>query len=102
MSPVFIELTLLLLPMQSDLVRQNEAWEARALAAPKVFQQAQASLAADKKRNFEERFNRLTAAVAAFSQEYNKTHGLTWPQDKAEALKKAIRDLEKAEPRLGK
>ena len=102
MSPVFIELCLLLLPMQSDSVRQNEIWEGQAIKAPKVFQQAQASLAANKKRDFEERFNRLTAAVAAFSQEYNKTHGLAWPQAKAEALKKAIRDLEKSEPRLRK
>ena len=102
MPPVFIELTLLLLPMQSDLVRQNEVWEAQVIAAPKVVQQAQASLAAGKKREFEERFNRLTAAVAAFSQEYNRTHGLTWPQTRADALKKAIRDLEKSEPRLRK
>ena len=38
--------------------------------------------------------------LAEFSREYNKTHGELWPKAKADSLKKALRDLQKAEPWL--
>ena len=98
MPPVFIELCLLLLPMQSDPIRAHEI-QARNTVASSVVSQTPATVALQKKQ-FEERFNRLTQAVAEFSREYNKSQGLTWPKDKADALKKAIHDLEQAEPAL--
>jgi flagellar hook-basal body complex protein FliE len=51
-------------------------------------------------RNFEEKFNQLILAVEQFSVAYNQTRGQAWPADKAEALRKAMLELQKAEPSL--
>jgi len=102
MPPILIELCLLLLPMQSDPVRAHEIWQAHARASAVINAGSLQSTAAAalQKKEFEDRFNRLTQAVEEFSREYNKYHGMTWPKDKADALRKAIHDLEEAEPSL--
>lgn len=51
-------------------------------------------------RRFEERFNKLVQAVEDFSIAYNQNKGLAWPSDKAEALRKAMSDLQKVDPNL--
>jgi len=47
------------------------------------------------RRDFELKFNRVVKAAQEFSRAYNEQKGMTWPQDKAEALSKAMADLQK-------
>lgn len=49
-------------------------------------------------RRFEERFNKLVKAVEEFSQAYNGSKGQVWPAGKAEALRKAMEQLQEADP----
>jgi len=49
-------------------------------------------------RRFEERFNKLVQAVEEFSVAYNGTKGRAWPNDKAQALRKAMAELQKIDP----
>lgn len=49
-------------------------------------------------RRFEERFNKLVQAVEEFSIAYNQNKGQAWPNGKAEALRKAMAELQKVEP----
>ncbi len=49
-------------------------------------------------RRFEERFNKLVKAVEEFSQAYNGSKGQVWPAGKAEALRKAMEQLQDADP----
>ncbi len=51
-------------------------------------------------RRFEDRFNRLVKAVEEFSLAYNGSKGQTWPSDKVAALRKAMLELQKADPAL--
>jgi hypothetical protein len=51
-------------------------------------------------RRFEDKFNKLVKAVEEFSLAYNSAKGQVWPADKAAALKKAMEDLQKADPSL--
>lgn len=49
-------------------------------------------------KRFEERFNKLVKAVEEFSQAYNENKGQVWPAGKAEALRKAMEQLQDADP----
>jgi hypothetical protein len=49
-------------------------------------------------KRFEERFNKLVKAVEEFSQAYNGNKGQVWPAAKAEALRKAMEQLQDADP----
>jgi hypothetical protein len=51
-------------------------------------------------RRFEDRFNKLVRAVEEFSQAYNGAKGQVWPAGKAEALRKAMAQLQDADPSL--
>jgi hypothetical protein len=51
-----------------------------------------------QQRRFEERFNKLAQAISQFSNAYNENKGQAWPADKAEALRKAMADLQKIDP----
>lgn len=51
-------------------------------------------------RRFEERFNQLVQAVEEFSVAYNQNKGQAWPNEKAEALRKAMAALQKVDPNL--
>lgn len=51
-------------------------------------------------RRFEERFNKLVQAVEEFSIAYNQNKGQAWPNGKAEALRKAMSELQKIDPNL--
>ncbi len=51
-------------------------------------------------RRFEDRFNNLVKAVEEFSQAYNGSKGQVWPAGKAEALRKAMEQLQDIEPSL--
>jgi hypothetical protein len=101
MFPLFIELCLLV-SMQADPVRAHELWQAQAKTSAISAASAQSAALAEKKKEFEVRFNRLTEAVAEFSREYNRNQGQAWPKQKADALKKAMRELQEAEAWLQK
>ena len=47
----------------------------------------------EERRRFEEKFNRLVAALDDFQREYNASGGLVWPKKKADAVKKAMKQL---------
>jgi hypothetical protein len=51
-------------------------------------------------RQFEAKFNELVKAVEEFSRAYNGNHGQVWPAAKAEALRKAMAELQKSQPSL--
>jgi hypothetical protein len=51
-------------------------------------------------RRFEANFNKLVQAVEEFSIAYNQNKGQAWPADKAEALRKAMAELQKIDPNL--
>lgn len=51
-------------------------------------------------KRFEERFNKLAKAVEEFSQAYNENKGQVWPAGKAEALRKAMEQLQDADPSM--
>jgi len=96
MFPILLELCLLV-SMQGDPVRAREVWQTQAKANAGFAATAQPAALAGRKAQFEARFNRLTEAVAEFSREYNRNQGMAWPKEKADALKKAMRELEKSE-----
>ena len=96
MFPLLLELCVLV-SVQSDPVRAHEVWQTQAKAQPAFIATAQTTALAERKKLFEARFNRLTDALAEFSREYNRNQGMAWPKEKADALKKAMRDLEKSE-----
>lgn len=49
-----------------------------------------------RKLDFENRLNHLIDAIKVFSEAYNQSTGAVWPAKKAEALRKAIHNLEKS------
>ena len=51
----------------------------------------------EQRRTFEDRFNRLVEAVEKFAVDYNTNKGQVWPHEKAEALRRAMLDLQKQE-----
>jgi hypothetical protein len=51
-------------------------------------------------RRFEDRFNKLVRAVEEFSLAYNQSKGQVWPGAKAAALRKAMAELQKADPSM--
>jgi hypothetical protein len=53
-----------------------------------------------RQQRFQERFNNLVKAIEAFSAEYNRSEGQVWPHAKAEALRRAMEELQKADPKF--
>ena len=47
-----------------------------------------------ERRRFEKTFNRLVSALDDFQREYTASAGHVWPKKRADALKKAIKDLQ--------
>lgn len=87
-------LLLCLLQFPTDPVRANEQAIANLTTRKPVILQK------PEMKQFEERFNHLVQAVSEFSIAYNKNKGHVWPADKAEALRRAMSDLQKAERNL--
>ncbi len=76
---------------------QTHAFEEAALrlkAGAEAIQREEQALHAAERQEFIERFNRLAQAMQAFQEEFSKSDGTVWPKKKAEALGKAIRQLE--------
>ncbi len=100
-----VTLMLCLLQYPTDPVRAQEAAVAiHRSQVPTVTEPAEVGPSAYLKkvqlRRFEERFNKLVQAVEEFSLAYNQNRGQAWPNDKAEALRKAMAELQKIDPNL--
>lgn len=91
MLPIFFGL---LFQFQADPVRAAEFAE-RALKAEAQghAETVNRRILAERKR-FEERYEALGRAMDAFTSAYNAGRGHVWPKKEAEALAKAIRELE--------
>ena len=103
MTAVYLMLCLLQFP--TDPVRAQEAAVMIARTQVPVVNELSANSpnAYQQKlqlRRFEERFNKLVQAVEEFSVAYNQNKGQAWPNGKAEALRKAMSDLQKIDPNL--
>jgi hypothetical protein len=65
-------------------------------------QEREATARAEMQRQrFEQRFNKLVDAVAAFAKEYNEGKGQVWPSAEAAKLRKAMSELQALEESLG-
>jgi hypothetical protein len=77
-----------------DPVRGAEIAQAIVNAEPRERAREAATRSEAERRRFEDNFNRLVAAIDEFQREYNASGGHVWPKKKADALKKAIKDLQ--------
>jgi hypothetical protein len=88
--------TLFLCQIFSDPVRgtamAQTALKQQTTAQERVVQDRQAQA----RREFERQFNKLVTALSEFTAEYNRGRGDVWPAKQADALKKAIRDLQRS------
>ena len=53
-----------------------------------------------QQRQFQRKFNQLVAAVGSFAKRYNEDKGTIWPQQEADKLRKAMRQLQSLEESL--
>jgi len=100
-----VTLMLCLLQYPTDPVRAQETTAAiHRTQVPVVTEPAEVGpspyLQKVQLRRFQERFNKLVQAVEEFSIAYNQNRGQAWPNDKAEALRKAMAELQKIDPNL--
>jgi hypothetical protein len=76
---------------------QTHAFDEAAMrlkAGAEAIQRQEQALQTAERQEFIERFNRLAQAMQAFQQEFSKSDGTVWPKKKAEALSKAMRQME--------
>jgi hypothetical protein len=90
-------LALLISQYQFDPIRSAEAMERATRAQARPLHPLDPRFTAHQRQQFEEKFNQLIQAVSEFAREYNQSEGHLWPAKKAEALKKAIQDLQKTD-----
>ena len=88
MGAVFAALfvSLGLFQSQIDSVRRIEIAQAVMLAESTAQARAATAKTDDGRRRFEERLNRLAAALEGFKREYDASGGHLWPKKKADAL----------------
>lgn len=78
----------------SDPVRPSEQARLQANLRNASFEQSKAEEMRLRKRDFEKRFNNLIDAIKNFSEDYNHSAGAAWPAKKADALRRAMHNLE--------
>ena len=98
MGAILLQLTLYF----ADPVRGAEFAQLSMKSQAFEEQKARAEVTLAGEADFKRRFNQLVSAVADFAAVYNETRGTVWPAKKAEALRKAMKDLETAHPAFGK
>lgn len=79
-----------------DPVYATEAAEMMLKARVATEQESIRQRKEDERRRFEAKFNAVVSAVEAFGKKYNRGRGKVWPRREAEALRKAIGELQKA------
>ena len=103
MNAVYLMLCLLQFPTDPVRAQETAVMIARS-QAPVINDSPANGLSAYQQklqlRRFEEHFNRLVQAVEVFSLAYNQNKGQAWPNEKAEALRKAMAALQKIDPNL--
>ena len=80
--------------LQGDQVRQMDAFTMTIAAQSRAIEDRKNSMAAQERKLFEAKFNKLLDAIHRFSEEYNNAKGAVWPSKQAELVQKAFRDLE--------
>lgn len=93
MLPAFL-VSLGLFQYRIDPVRGAEVAQRVSLARTTQEARTAKSISTEQRRDFEKRFNRLITAIDEFQKEYNASGGEVWPRKKADALKKAIDELQ--------
>jgi hypothetical protein len=83
---------------QHDPVRPFEAQTMVAAAQARAMQEQQRQASSLKQRGFEQKFNELVNALSEFVRKYNGAQGQVWPAKEAEALRNALREVERALP----
>src|SRR4051812_38284123 len=86
----------------ADPVHGTEFVQAALVNQAVVEQQHQKESVLKQRADFQKRFNDLVNAVASFAADYNHGNGEVWPAKKAEALRNAMKALEKADARIKK
>jgi hypothetical protein len=89
---------LLVLLFQGDPVRSLDAHTMVSSAQIRSFDEQRRRSIAEGQREFEVKFNKLIDALEEFSKEYRSSQGQVWPAKKAEALKTALREVERSMP----
>jgi len=80
--------------LQIDPLSPFDAVAMAADASAHAQEVRQQNTVAQERRDFEDKFNKLINALLSFSREYNGSRGSVWPKKKAEAINKALQDLE--------
>ena len=83
---------------QGDPIRPFDAHTMVNAAQSRAIDEQRRKSIAEGQRGFEEKFNKLIDALQEFTREYNGSQGQVWPAKKAEALKTALREVERAMP----
>ena len=91
-----VGVSLCLFQHQIDPVRTGKAIEMSLEAQSRAITRDYEARLARERLEFEERFNRLIAAAAAFTEQYNRGKGQLWPQKEADALRKAMTKLQES------
>lgn len=86
----------------ADPIRPAEEARLQADLRTASFEQARDQDVQLRKKDFEKRFNHLLDAIKGFSEAYNQSTGSVWPSKKADALRKAMHELESSGQLTGK
>lgn len=84
----------LLFQQQLDRIRAAEFAEKALLSEIRAHEQSTNKLVLSGKRRFAEKYEAMGRAMDKFTLAYNAGRGNIWPKKEAEALAKAIRELE--------
>jgi len=81
-----------------DPVRPFDADILVKAAQVRAYEEQERRTKVQKERGFEQKFNKLIDALGEFTRQYNGSQGQVWPAKQAEALRKALREVELALP----
>lgn len=88
---------LMLLQVMLDPVRPMNQAQLRIQAQQQAFQSGQKAEAERRARDFEQKMNRLVAALEDFATEYNQNRAQVLPLKRVQAIEKAYRDVQATE-----
>src|SRR5262245_7372964 len=83
-----------------DPIRQHELRERALRGQIQTAEPERVAREVRQRKLFEQRFNRLVAAVESFAREYNKSKGRVWSMKEADELRAAMEQLQQIEPNL--
>src|SRR5258705_594981 len=86
--------------MPGDAMRSAELHQRAILDAVKQQAREVQARQETQRRQFEIQFNRLVDALTIFAKRYNEGRGITWPQQEADQMRKAMGQLQSLEKSL--